>query len=150
MALKAVKISSEALKQLEQLTSLDEETTKKDITEAINKAISNLYQKRFNEEVKLILTDNTEFQVKTKPEFTEEANKLLNHKGPYTVVKTCKSWVGISDGLYRLKEVDYLVPAAWFETTTPRNAKCPNRTLTAILALSSILQSGAILALFLL
>ena len=152
MALKAVKVSTKALDQIYDITAATPESQQK-ITDAINTAIDDLWIKVCKGEVNLLLTDNDEFLVRPKPEFSRDAQNKLGKKGPYTVIQTCKSWVGISDGIYKIKDCDCFVPVTWFsriEPVEPKETKSTNNLFTIILAITSLLQSGAILAFFLL
>lgn len=147
MASKAVKISTEALNQIQEITDVSAEA-KTQISEAINAAINELWIKVCKGEVNLLLTDENEFQVKPLPNYQEDAYSKLGCRGPYTVSQTCKSWVGLSDGLYKLKGHECFVPVCWFEKVEPK--KAPSSTLTILLAIASLLQSGAIFAFLLL
>jgi len=149
MALKAVKISTKALGQLNDITAATPEARQK-IGAALNGAINDLWIKVCKGEVTLLLSDDEEFLVSPKSEFSQDAKNKLGCSGPYTVVQTCKSWVGVSEGIYKIKDCDGFVPVAWFSKVEPKKEQKTNNLLTVVLAVASLIQSGAIFALFLL
>lgn len=152
MGLKALKISTKTLNQLSDIIATTPEG-RHDIKGAIGVAINDLWIKTYHGEVTLLLTDNEEFEVCPKPEFSQDVQNKLGKKGSYTVIQTCKSWVGISEGIYKIKDCDYFVPVAWFTRIAqqePKETKPTSNLLTTVLAIASLLQSGAILAFFLL
>ena len=149
MALKVVKVSTKALHQICDITAASPESHQ-EIDNAINLAINDLWLKVCGGDVKLLLTDDEEFLVSPKSEYSQDAQNKLGKRGPYTVVQTCKSWVGISEGIYKIKDCDCFVPVAWFSKVEPKKEQKPRNLLALILAIASLLQSRAILAFFLL
>jgi len=149
MALKAVKVSTKSLNQIHDITTASSDA-RQEISDAVNQAINDLWIKVCKGEVNLLLTDDEEFLVQPKPEFSQDARNKLGGTGPYTVIQTCKSWVGISEGIYRIKDCDCFVPVTWFSKVEPKETKSASNLITIMLAISSLVQSGAILAFFLL
>ena len=143
-----IKVTTETLDQIEQILTKDPQGAKS-VKDAINAAVNKVWLNTCGGgEATLLLTQDENFEVIAKEEFSDHVSKILG-EGPYKVIQTCKSWVGLSDGLYRLEAGDTL-PASWFERTAPK-VKAESRITAAALLLTvlSILQSVAIVLLLL-
>lgn len=117
------------------------------IKQAFIDTVNKLHLECFSpEHPTLLLVDDAQFKVKVKSEHKEFMQELTGHKGPYQVNKTLKSWVGLSEGVYAIEGCDKFIPVSWCK----KAPKVDRTTILAIfLALSSLVQSGAILLLLL-
>jgi len=147
MAFKSIKVDIETLEKLNEIVSVNAQSHDS-IKNAISNAIDNLWIKTCKNDT-LLLIDEEEFAVKPKSDQSQYLKDITGVKGPYMVVKTFKSWVGLSDGVYKLKDCDVFVPVAWFDKIENSKEKSTNRLLISIFALMSLCQSGALLLLLL-
>jgi len=115
------------------------------VKQAIIDAIEKLHSKIINGDAHLLLTDTTEFTIRPKKEFKQFMYDVTGEKGPYKVLKTYKSWVGMSDGVYEVENCAKFIPVSWCEKTSKSNLK----TLSIFLAICSVLQSIALILLIL-
>jgi hypothetical protein len=147
MALKPIKVNEETLKQLTELMELPDQDQcqdqiKDEISENISTSIYKVWLKHCKKDTAFIYIDDSSFKISPKEEHQQFLHKLTGNKGPYTVVKTFRSWVGLSDGVYKLENCDKFVPIAWFEQEAPPSKK-QNNLLIVMLVILSILQSLA-------
>jgi hypothetical protein len=147
MLLKPVRVKTETLEQLNELLDIkgqDQSKIKDEISEKISESIYKIWLKFCRSDTAFIYIDDTPLEVEPKKERKEFLKELTGHFGPYKVTKTCKSWVGISEGIYKLDDTDMLVPITWFtETKTEKNTT--NFVLIVLLVILSLLQSGFLL-----
>lgn len=144
-----IKVKTETLDQIEEILKIDPEGADA-VRDAINAAVNKIWLNTCGGgEAMLILTQDERFTVVAKGPYKEKVTELLG-EGPYTVVKSCKSWVGISEGLYQLETEAMPVPASWFEKKSEPKKKEKKETstaLTLLMVLLSILQSSAMILL---
>jgi hypothetical protein len=81
-----------------------------------------------------------------KSEYYETVKNLTGHEGPYTAVKTYKSWIGLSEGIYQLKNSNVFAPVSWFDPIKQSNLQ---KLLTIGLIILSIIQSLILLVVLL-
>jgi hypothetical protein len=141
-----LKTDTKTLVQIEEILAADPQG-QDSIQEAIIDAISKLHTKTLQGEALLLLVDETHFDVSLKKEHRQFMRDLTGRKGPYKVTKTYKSWVGLSEGVYTIEDCDKLIPVSWCK----KKASISKLTaLSIFLAISSVVQSGALIALLLL
>jgi hypothetical protein len=145
MALGSITIKVvKTLSQVDEILEIDP-ANHEVVKEAIEAAINKLHSKIVNGDVHLLLTDTTEFKVALKSEFKQFMCDVTGEKGPYKVVKTYKSWVGISDGVYEIENCPKYIPVSWCEKATEKRDHI--KVLSIFLAICSIIQSAALLLL---
>lgn len=145
MALGSITIKvSKSLDQVDELLKIDPKN-QEIVKQAIVDAIDNLHSKITKGEVSLLLTDDTEFEIRPKSEFKQFMFDITGQKGPYKVTKTYKSWVGISDGVYEIENCAKYIPVSWC-IRSQKNRDCL-KPLSIFLAICSILQSIALILL---
>jgi len=137
MALRSITVKvTKTLTQVDEILEMDpegQETVKQAIIDAIDK----LHSKIINGDTNLLLTDNTEFTIRPKKEFKQFMYDVTGEKGPYKVLKTYKSWVGMSDGVYEVENCPKYIPVSWCDKASKSNLNA----FSALLAFCSILQS---------
>jgi len=142
MALQSVKlVSVKAVKQIEEIMQTNPDGYE-DIKNAILKAIDKLHNK-VHFDTHLLITEEAAFQITPKKEFKQYMLDITGEKGPYNVVKTYKSWVGISDGLYEVENCGKLIPASWCRDRKQKSDTL--KLLSILLAISSVIQSALLL-----
>lgn len=144
-----IKVTTQTLDQIEEILGKDPEGAEA-VRDAINAAVNKIWLNTCGGgEATLILTQDESFSVVAKESHKEKVTELLG-AGPYRVVKSCKSWVGISDGMYQLETQPMPVPASWFEREQEKEPdKGTSIPLTILMVMLSLLQSSAILLLLL-
>ena len=140
-----IRVTTETLDQIEQILAKDPEGAEV-VRDAINAAVNKIWLNTCSGgEATLLLTQDENFEVAAKEEFVQQVTAALG-KGPYRVTQSYKSFVGLSDGLYRLEDGQTL-PASWFDKITK-----PEKAISAtalLLTILSIIQSAAIVMLLL-
>jgi hypothetical protein len=145
MALGSITIKvAKTLSQVDEILEIDP-TNQEAIKQAIEDAINKLHSKIVNGDVHLLLTDATEFNIAPKSEFKQFMYDVTGEKGPYKVVKTYKSWVGISDGVYEIENCPKYIPVSWCKKTPEKRDHL--KVLSVFLAICSVIQSAALLLL---
>jgi hypothetical protein len=145
MVLQSITIKvTETLNKVDEILKIDPES-QEIVKQAIVEAIDKLHSKMINGDVHLLLTDDSEFDITPKNEFKQFMYDVTGKKGPYQVIKTYKSWVGISDGVYEIEDCDKYIPVSWCSKTS--KSKINLKVFSAFLATCSILQSILIILL---
>lgn len=145
MALGSITVKvSKTLDQVDELLKIDPENQEV-VKQAIVAAIDKLHSKIVDGEVNLVLTDSEEFDVIPKSEFKQFMFDVTGEKGPYKVVKTYKSWIGISEGVYEIENCSKFIPVSWCNKAKER--KDHLKIMSVFLAICSIAQSIALLLL---
>jgi hypothetical protein len=146
MGLQSLKVTTKALQQVEEILETSP-NAKETLETTIIEAIDRLYNRTISQTPQLLLVDDEKFTVAPKAEHKAFMADITGKKGPYQVVKTYKSWVGMSDGVYQIEDCDKFVPVSWFEKQAARNNRL--QVLSVLLAISSILQTGLLFLLIL-
>jgi len=155
MALETIKkeLIKVETKTLEQISSIVETSPEGQqlLQKTIIEAVEKLWQTICSPKATLILIEETVHEIQPKPEYQEVLKKLTGTSGPYTTIKTCKSWTGLSEGVYQLKDCSSFVPVSWFNNKqTISNSKIGHKSLLIIvLIILSTLQSLFLLLLLL-
>jgi hypothetical protein len=140
-----LKTETETLSQIKEIVSADPKG--QDLVKAaIVDAIATLYTKTMREEPSLLLVEEAAFAISPKQEYKKFMRSLTGKRGPYTVTKQYKSWVGLSEGVYAIEGCDKLVPVSWCKKKTEISKLT---ILSVLLAISSLAQSGLLLVLLL-
>lgn len=143
MALGSITVKvTQTLNQVDEILKIDPEGSET-VKQAIVDAIDKLHSKIVNRDTSLLLTDTTEFTIQPKKEFRQFMYDVIGEKGPYKVIKTYKSWIGISDGVYEVENCDKYIPVSWCNKASKINLE----SLSVFLAVCSILQSIALVLL---
>jgi len=138
MSLKEIKVRTKTLEQIAEIVDKNpegRELVQKGLVEAIDK----LWRTVCQPQVKLLLTDSIETNVVAKPEFQEIVETITGTKGPYLAIKSCKSWIGLSEGVYQIQDCESFLPIAWF--TPAKTSYSLQKILIAALVFISCLQS---------
>lgn len=149
MALKELRVDSLTLSQIADVVERDPQG-QNNLKRVIIESVDKLWRETCEPKTTLVLIDETNLEVLAKPAYQETLKKLTGVDGPYKVTKTCKSWVGLSDGVYQLVDCPILTPVSWF--AIPEEKKWSDQTSRFImyfLALMSLLQSICLLLLLL-
>ena len=144
MALGGITIKlAKTLRQVEEILEANPDA-QEEIKQTIETAIEKLHSKTINGEVTLVLTDEASFKIKPKKEYKDYLHTLTGSPGPYKVIKTYKSMIGLSDGVYELENCDQFIPVSWC-----KEKKCTAgdnlKFLSIVLAVCSVAQSAALL-----
>ena len=149
MALKELRVDALTLSQISDVVEKDpqgQDNLKRVIIESVDK----LWRETCEPKTTLVLIDETNLEVLAKPAYQETLKKLTGTDGPYKVTKTCKSWVGLSDGVYQLVDCPILTPVSWFGPSEEKKwSDQTSRFIMYFLALMSLLQSVCLLLLLL-
>lgn len=140
-----IKVNPNTMKQISEILDENPEGQKL-IKEALVGAIEKLWGSICQPKTTLLFVETNEFNIKPKPEYCDLVKSMTGSDGPYTAIKTCKSWVGLSDGVYQIKDTNSLIPVSWF--VAPKSRKFYLSSLWPIaLLLFSVIQSIIILLL---
>jgi hypothetical protein len=139
MSCEIFKVSTTTLEKLRELS----EERGSSIRDILELSVVNYYDRTCVSSIKLVLTDDNEFLVKPKDEYQEKVESMLGREGPYLVTKTCKSNLGYSDGVYKIKDCDFFLPAGHFTKVEKKIDLVSGVFLVSWLL--AILQSGMLL-----
>ena len=92
------------------------------ISDTIGSAINKLWEMVYTKQT-MLRVEKVDISVTPKSSYKKEVSLILGKKKTYTAIKIYKSWLGISDGLYKFKGSDNLFPSSWFVVTTKKNKK---------------------------
>ena len=150
MALKELRVDARTLSQITDVVEKDPQG-QGNLQKAIIETVDKLWKDTCDPKATLVLIEETSLEVSAKPSYQETLKNLTGVDGPYKVVKTCKSWVGLSDGVYQLIDCPIMTPVSWFETPEKKwLASDPtSRFIMYFLAFMSLIQSICLLLLLL-
>lgn len=135
MVCKVIKVNTETLTKLEELASKHSLENK----EIIEKAVHDYWQKLCVEKSLVTFETIDNLQVVPKKEYRKIVKNIIGAEGPYQVEGLYKSWLGISEGMYKLSSTS--LPACWFE---PKKSGL-NKMATVAFICASVIQSGVLL-----
>jgi len=139
MVTKVIGVKSETLKQLDELASQHNLKNR----EIIEKAVEDYWTKLCVEKSLLTFEPAEDLWVKPQSQYKKFLLTATREKGPYKVSGTYKSWLGLSEGVYKLEDSNLTVPSYWFKTQSINVVKILHVGLTLV-------QSGALVYLLLL
>jgi hypothetical protein len=150
MALKELRVDAQTLAQITDILEKDpngQDNLQKEIIGTVDK----LWQDTCAPKTTLVLIEEASLEVSPRPAYVETLKNLTGTKGPYKVVKTCKSWVGLSEGVYQIAGCPILTPVSWFALPQEKWLACDptSRLIMYFLAFMSLVQSICLLLLLL-
>lgn len=150
MASHVLKVDNATVTQINEILAKNPELKDK-LASSVAEAVQKLWSKTCEEKACLILEEDCSLSVRPKKEYAQYLRDVTGQAGPYVAIKKCKSWVGLSEGVYRIENCDLLIPISCFEKAEIRTTSSTvNPLLVGLLTALSFLQSALVLTVLLL